>query len=827
MPFRPRGRGGRRGRPPKRNGHPPQETTPPIKPTEPNLTSTSAPSYKPREERSFKDFFPDLNVHDALIIQQETTEQPPLHMPMTVALAEQHPLNTDPVPSGAQAATTPTPDLSSLPAHPTVNADDDKVSVPSPSPSVQPDAPVLTTWPTSRPLHPKEGDSHQALSTRPQAHLTSAAGSVNLDTLPKPKFSKVIERPKQRRGSRRSSRHQDDQPAPADPADSPVDDTLQMAVYERPDNHYIRYIEPTEQDLYEMVEYDMDEQDEIWLHLLNVERKADNTGEVPSSLFENVMDKLEKEWFDLVKHLPKHTDDEPVLPEDSTCAICDDGECENSNAIVFCDGCNLAVHQDCYGVPYIPEGQWLCRKCMVSPDKPVSCVFCPNEGGAFKQTNTNKWGHLLCAIWIPEVGVSNSVYMEPIDNIEAVPKSRWRLTCYICRKKHGACIQCDNKHCFTAFHVTCARWARLCMRMKSLGTHYDSVVLKAYCDRHTPREYQDEVDVEKCVVAAQRLLDPKAARNRDRAAAGTLIPRRRHVDEYLQTSAFDDNPNDWVAGDQAAHRKPGRPPRGRPGRPPKRKLHDLQAASSQLPSSSLTPLSPSVKAARAHQHHYSAGAPIAPDVILSRLETTCFRQYSQLRKKPQLLATICRYWSLKRESRRGAPLLKRLHLEPWTASSTQLKQTEVERAHRASAIMTLRSDLERIRLLSEQVQKREKQKLDRIRRQKEYLELILYPLEYIVKPIINDLIDMDKKEYFMYPVTPDVAPDYHQVIDKPMCFTDVINKFHAHQYDTLEAIEVSNQKVDQTSLSTAYFKISFSVDGPGPDLEQQHDLQPK
>lgn len=74
----------------------------------------------------------------------------------------------------------------------------------------------------------------------------------------------------------------------------------------------------------------------------------------------------------------------------------------------------------------------------------------------------------------------------------------------------------------------------------------------------------------------------------------------------------------------------------------------------------------SSKAARAYARTYKTGPPLVPQYIVDRVMSYIAKV--QLRKKPHVVLSVCKYWSLKREARRGAPLLKRLHLEVKSAS---------------------------------------------------------------------------------------------------------------------------------------------------------------
>ena len=78
--------------------------------------------------------------------------------------------------------------------------------------------------------------------------------------------------------------------------------------------------------------------------------------------------------------------------------------------------------------------------------------------------------------------------------------------------------------------------------------------------------------------------------------------------------------------------------------------------------------SPASKSARAYATTYTSGPPLVPALVVDSV-----MQYItkiNVRRKLDFVLLVCKYWSLKREARRGAPLLKRLHLEPWTASNS-------------------------------------------------------------------------------------------------------------------------------------------------------------
>ena len=90
---------------------------------------------------------------------------------------------------------------------------------------------------------------------------------------------------------------------------------------------------------------------------------------ISSGLDENVMERvieeLELGWNVLTRPLRKlqQRKEAAMFPDEVPCEICGECDTSNCNVIVLCDDCDLAVHQECYGIAHIPEGPWLCRPC--------------------------------------------------------------------------------------------------------------------------------------------------------------------------------------------------------------------------------------------------------------------------------------------------------------------------------------------------------------------------------------------------------------------------------------------------------------------------------
>ncbi|XP_021114429.1 bromodomain-containing protein 1 isoform X1 [Heterocephalus glaber] len=485
---------------------------------------------------------------------------------------------------------------------------------------------------------------------------------------------------------------------------------------------YYKFIEKSAEELDNEVEYDMDEEDYAWLEIINDKRKGDCISAVSQNMFEFLMDRFEKESY---CENQKQGEQQSLIDEDAVCCICMDGECQNSNVILFCDMCNLAVHQECYGVPYIPEGQWLCRHCLQSRARPADCVLCPNKGGAFKKTDDDRWGHVVCALWIPEVGFANTVFIEPIDGVRNIPPARWKLTCYLCKQKGvGACIQCHKANCYTAFHVTCAQKAGLYMKMEPVkeltgGSTTFSVRKTAYCDVHTPPG---------CTRRPLNIYGDVEMRN-------GVCRKESSVKTVRSTSKV---------------RKKA-----------KKTKKTLAEPCAVLP---------------------AICAPYIPPHRLNRIANQV-----AIQRKKQFVERAHSYWLLKRLSRNGAPLLRRLQSSLQSQRSTQQRENDEEMKAAKEKLkywQRLRHDLERARLLIELLRKREKLKREQVKVEQMAMELRLTPLTVLLRSVLEQLQDKDPAKIFAQPV-----PDYLDHIKHPMDFATMRKRLEAQGYRNLRAFE--------------------------------------
>ncbi|XP_063668469.1 bromodomain and PHD finger-containing protein 3 isoform X8 [Pan troglodytes] len=519
---------------------------------------------------------------------------------------------------------------------------------------------------------------------------------------------------------------------------------------------YYRYIEKPPEDLDAEVEYDMDEEDLAWLDMVNEKRRVDGHSLVSADTFELLVDRLEKESY-----LESRSSgaQQSLIDEDAFCCVCLDDECHNSNVILFCDICNLAVHQECYGVPYIPEGQWLCRCCLQSPSRPVDCVLCPNKGGAFKQTSDGHWAHVVCAIWIPEVCFANTVFLEPIEGIDNIPPARWKLTCYICKQKGlGAAIQCHKVNCYTAFHVTCAQRAGLFMKIEpmretSLNGTIFTVRKTAYCEAHSP---------------------PGAATARRKGDSPRSISETGDEEGLKEGDGEEEEEEEVEEEEQEAQGGVSGPLKGVPKKSKmslKQKIKKESEEAGQDTPSTLPMLA-------------------VPQIPSYRLNKICSGLSFQ--RKNQFMQRLHNYWLLKRQARNGVPLIRRLH----SHLQSQRNAEQREQDEKTSAVkeelkywQKLRHDLERARLLIELIRKREKLKREQVKVQQAAMELELMPFNVLLRTTLDLLQEKDPAHIFAEPVNLSEVPDYLEFISKPMDFSTMRRKLESHLYRTLEEFE--------------------------------------
>ncbi|XP_020505341.2 protein Jade-1 isoform X1 [Labrus bergylta] len=407
-----------------------------------------------------------------------------------------------------------------------------------------------------------------------------------------------------------------------------------------------------------MCRYDLNEEDVAWLQTANQEFAEMALPPLDELTMERVMEEFERCCHDNLSHAMETEEGLGIeYDEDVVCDVCQSPDGEDNNEMVFCDKCNICVHQACYGIQKVPKGSWLCRICALGILP--KCQLCPKKGGAMKPTRSGtKWVHVSCALWIPEVSIGNPEKMEPITNVSQIPSNRWALICCLCKEKTGACIQCSAKNCRTAFHVTCGLHASL--EMNTILTEDDEVKFKSYCPKHSGLE-------------GTEFRDRDSEGEEEKESARDKKGKRRGRVRGEEDAAAASSSSPYVAP-QLISRAPT----------------DLEALSSRQQEKRVNLRKLKVQAMEEDFYQFVEVEEVA----------------GHLKLQPEVVDFLFQYWKLKRKANFNQPLLT-----PKKDEEESLARREQEVLLRRLQLFThLRQDLERVRNLTYMVTRREKMK---------------------------------------------------------------------------------------------------------------------
>jgi len=250
--------------------------------------------------------------------------------------------------------------------------------------------------------------------------------------------------------------------------------------------------------------------------------------------------------------------------EDAVCMICFDGASKESNPILFCDGCNAALHQACYGIAEIPEGDFFCDRCrhvlVMTEDsdiKPppykilemVKCCLCPQYHGGIKPTIDGHWVHMCCTLWAKNSIIKDLKNMSPIDLSDV--DCDIADPCIYCNLQGGYLQYCDcsEESCLNTFHPICAWFAGAKFEstitdvtfsgISRNGQYPSGVDVKIYCEKHDVSEdgrkaqqeqirkkYSHKIE-DQCHLPGRRVTNTSAQRKNKKKEAASAVNQSR------------------------------------------------------------------------------------------------------------------------------------------------------------------------------------------------------------------------------------------------------------------------------------------------------------